>query len=440
MDAHDVGARRAIGFQPVVDGGDHQVHVERQGRVRAQGLHHVRADGQVGHEMAVHDIDVDPVGARRFKRADLLAQAGEVAGQDGGADQRGGRGRLGHGLATYVGARRGASRAAEASPRVPHCFERAAAFRGDWAERDPRSDQDAGDLHPEGRAAGDGQLRPAALLPDLHRPRHPQARRAAGQRRGRDDGADRGGDRPLRRCPGNQGAGAGRHLAHDLSQARPQGDGEPQPSGRDPRHRPGGRLPGPDPREPVQPAAPAGLSCSRVGRAGREQGRSRGAPDRASAAAGRGGVERAQRLNVLQGDLPDGRHLGPDQSGAKRDYQNLLSGRGWLHAADTDCLDLRHEFQLHAGTELAVRLSGGGGGDDPVGGSALFRLPQETLALTVLRRAADRAETGGGETHHVVAGAVQVARPAQAAGQAIQPPRLAQRQGQGARQVVPGPI
>src|SRR5690606_8605458 len=104
--------------------------VERKAGVRAQGFHHVRADGQVGHEMAVHDVDVDPVGARRLQGADLLAQLGEVAGQDGGADQRGGRGGLGHGPATYVGVRRGASRAADARSRVAHGFRSGGAFAG----------------------------------------------------------------------------------------------------------------------------------------------------------------------------------------------------------------------------------------------------------------------------------------------------------------------
>jgi hypothetical protein len=37
--------------------------------------------------MAVHDIDVDPVRAGRLKGGDLLAQTGEVAGEDGRTDQ-----------------------------------------------------------------------------------------------------------------------------------------------------------------------------------------------------------------------------------------------------------------------------------------------------------------------------------------------------------------
>ena len=51
------------GVQIGIDRRDHQMHVERLGGVRAQRLHHRRADGDVGHEMPVHHIDVDPVGA-----------------------------------------------------------------------------------------------------------------------------------------------------------------------------------------------------------------------------------------------------------------------------------------------------------------------------------------------------------------------------------------
>ena len=74
---------------------DHQVDVERLLRVRADGAHDRRADGDVGHEVAVHDVDVDPVGAGGIDGADLLAERGEV----GGENRRGDEGRAGHGVA-----------------------------------------------------------------------------------------------------------------------------------------------------------------------------------------------------------------------------------------------------------------------------------------------------------------------------------------------------
>ena len=42
--------------------------------------------------MAVHDVDVDPVGAGLVDRAHFLAELGEVGGQDRRGDERGGHG------------------------------------------------------------------------------------------------------------------------------------------------------------------------------------------------------------------------------------------------------------------------------------------------------------------------------------------------------------
>src|SRR6516225_5380446 len=60
--------------------------VERLCRMRPQRLHHLGANGDVGHKMAVHDVDMDPVGAGRVDRAHLLAELGEVGRQDGWSD------------------------------------------------------------------------------------------------------------------------------------------------------------------------------------------------------------------------------------------------------------------------------------------------------------------------------------------------------------------
>ena len=68
---------------------DHQVHVEHLFRVAANRLHHIRADGDVGNEMAVHDVDMDPVGAGGVNRPDFLAELGEIGGEDRrGDDER----------------------------------------------------------------------------------------------------------------------------------------------------------------------------------------------------------------------------------------------------------------------------------------------------------------------------------------------------------------
>ena len=65
MERDRVGAGLGIGRHHGIDRRDHQMDVERQAAVLAQRLHHHRADGDVGHEVAVHHVDMDPVGAGR---------------------------------------------------------------------------------------------------------------------------------------------------------------------------------------------------------------------------------------------------------------------------------------------------------------------------------------------------------------------------------------
>ena len=54
--------RMGEGVEIGVDRLDHQVAVERLVAVRPQGRHQRRPEGDVGHEMAVHHVEVDPVG------------------------------------------------------------------------------------------------------------------------------------------------------------------------------------------------------------------------------------------------------------------------------------------------------------------------------------------------------------------------------------------
>ena len=88
MDGDDVGARLGEGVEERVDRRDHQMDVERLGGVRAKRFDHRRADGEVGHEMPVHHVDVHPVGAGRVHRAHFLAEPGEIGGQDRRGDER----------------------------------------------------------------------------------------------------------------------------------------------------------------------------------------------------------------------------------------------------------------------------------------------------------------------------------------------------------------
>ncbi|MCY1547785.1 hypothetical protein D9M68_838620 [compost metagenome] len=66
---------------------DHQVHVDRRGdAVLAQRRADHRADGQVRHVVVVHHVEVDDVGTGGEHPVHILAQAGEIGGQDRRSD------------------------------------------------------------------------------------------------------------------------------------------------------------------------------------------------------------------------------------------------------------------------------------------------------------------------------------------------------------------
>ena len=92
MDGDDVRAGLGEGVEERIDRRDHQVDVERLLRVRPERLHHRRADREVGDEMAVHHVDMDPVGAGLVDRAHFLAEPGEIGGEDRRGDERAGHG------------------------------------------------------------------------------------------------------------------------------------------------------------------------------------------------------------------------------------------------------------------------------------------------------------------------------------------------------------
>ena len=49
--------------------------------MRAAGGDDVRSHGEVGDELAVHDVPLDPVAAGRLQRGDLVTETGEVRGE-----------------------------------------------------------------------------------------------------------------------------------------------------------------------------------------------------------------------------------------------------------------------------------------------------------------------------------------------------------------------
>jgi hypothetical protein len=57
----------------------HQVDVKRFGSGFGRGLYHHRPDGHIGHEVAVHYVYMDIIGAGFANRVDLFIQAAEIS-------------------------------------------------------------------------------------------------------------------------------------------------------------------------------------------------------------------------------------------------------------------------------------------------------------------------------------------------------------------------
>jgi hypothetical protein len=62
------------------------MHVHDRFHMFAERLHRRRTEGEVRHEMAVHHVHMDPVGALILDRPDLAPEIGEIGRQDGWCD------------------------------------------------------------------------------------------------------------------------------------------------------------------------------------------------------------------------------------------------------------------------------------------------------------------------------------------------------------------
>ena len=60
---------------------DHQVHVERQSAVGTQALQDRWPEADVRDEVAVHDIEVQPIGSGALDRRNFLAETREIRSQ-----------------------------------------------------------------------------------------------------------------------------------------------------------------------------------------------------------------------------------------------------------------------------------------------------------------------------------------------------------------------
>ncbi len=88
VDRHVARARLGVLRRPAVRLLDHEVTVEGQRGVLEQRLDHGQAQGEVRHEMVVHDIHVQPVGGA-CHRGGLVGEPGKVRGQDARRDLNG---------------------------------------------------------------------------------------------------------------------------------------------------------------------------------------------------------------------------------------------------------------------------------------------------------------------------------------------------------------
>ena len=66
---------------------DHEMHIERELRVFAHGRDDRGPEGNVIDEMAIHDVEMEPIGARFFDAVDLRFEMGEIRGEDGRSDE-----------------------------------------------------------------------------------------------------------------------------------------------------------------------------------------------------------------------------------------------------------------------------------------------------------------------------------------------------------------
>ena len=82
-----IGAGLGKGGDVRIDRRDHQMHVERQAGVRPQAFQDRRSEADVGHEVPVHHIEMQPIRARRLDCPHFVAETGEIGGKQAWSDR-----------------------------------------------------------------------------------------------------------------------------------------------------------------------------------------------------------------------------------------------------------------------------------------------------------------------------------------------------------------
>jgi hypothetical protein len=89
VDGDDVGARVGKRLNIFLRLDDHEMNVDDFFRRGTDGLHHERANRDVRHETAVHDVYVDPIGASSINRLDFSLKAAKISGKNRRGDSEG---------------------------------------------------------------------------------------------------------------------------------------------------------------------------------------------------------------------------------------------------------------------------------------------------------------------------------------------------------------
>ena len=87
VDAEGVRTRSDEVVHVLVGALDHEVHREEPSTLVHRRRHrpeHGGTDGEIGDEVAVHDVDMDHPHSGIHDPGDLFAQAGEIGREDGG--------------------------------------------------------------------------------------------------------------------------------------------------------------------------------------------------------------------------------------------------------------------------------------------------------------------------------------------------------------------
>ena len=81
VDGDQIGARLAKLLHIAVRLGNHQMHIQRQTRPTAYGLHDRQPKTQIGHKVAVHDIQMQQLRPGCFTALDFVGQMAKIASQ-----------------------------------------------------------------------------------------------------------------------------------------------------------------------------------------------------------------------------------------------------------------------------------------------------------------------------------------------------------------------